>query len=139
MGPTIEQLEATGTSCDWGGCNKPSIGWREVGEEDWLPVCEDHLGIVQQLRAALDAERAKVRALEAEHEQLRQDAAQWERSAIAYSAALDAERAKVAHSSTIATYALALLCGGDIDRAKQYMAMESVDEVFAALDTAREG
>ncbi len=77
--------------------------------------------------------------LRAENEQLRQDAAQWERSAIAYSAALDVERAKVTRAEGIATYALALLCGGDVDRAKQYMAMGSVDEVFAALDAAREG
>jgi hypothetical protein len=32
--------DAGGLPCDWGGCNRPSIGWRWATEmTDWLPVC----------------------------------------------------------------------------------------------------
>ncbi|MCK2219725.1 hypothetical protein MF672_038910 [Actinomadura sp. ATCC 31491] len=36
---------ANGRSCDWGGDNSPSIGWRWSNETGcWLPVCGQHTG-----------------------------------------------------------------------------------------------
>jgi hypothetical protein len=35
---------ADGRSCDGGGCNRPSIGWRLYRDQpDWLPVCGIHM------------------------------------------------------------------------------------------------
>ena len=43
--PTCEPTEpADGRSCDCGGCDAPSIGWRWFRDlREWLPACERHL------------------------------------------------------------------------------------------------
>ena len=40
-----------GRSCDAGGCDEPSIGWRWFAvPREWLPVCPGH-GVVPRWRA----------------------------------------------------------------------------------------
>jgi hypothetical protein len=43
-GPPPPNEPADGRSCDAGGCNRPSIGWRLFRDQpEWLPVCGLHM------------------------------------------------------------------------------------------------
>jgi hypothetical protein len=30
------------STCDWGGCDTPSVAWRHSQTHGWLPVCHAH-------------------------------------------------------------------------------------------------